>query len=125
MNPALVAAALDYWSNPRVASDLRCICIAISILAKGNQQSWCQNVTCAGQSREQIIVGQALGDEIDLGIESIDSLQEDAQLFDQGLHEHLLRTDDGRIFRQRSCITDALDAFLDQVCPVRIVLAEE
>ena len=74
MHPALFAATLNHRSNPGIALNFYGTSIAFSFLAKSDQQSWCQNMSCAWQGSEQIIIRQAFGDGIYLGIKAINCL---------------------------------------------------
>jgi hypothetical protein len=82
-------------------------------------------VASTWQRCEQIVVGQALGNGIDLGIEAIDGLQQGTELFDQSLHNHLAWTDNGLILRECSRIPDAMDTLLDEVCTSDMMLVEK
>ena len=77
------------------------------------------------QGGEQIIVGQILGNGSNLGIEAINGLQDDTQLLNQRLHDHLAWPDNGLILGKCGGSPDALDAFFDKVDSSTIVLVKE
>ena len=94
VDPGLLAAAFGYWRDTGVFLEFLGGGIAFALFAKGDEEPGGKDGARAWQGGKEREIGMALGALRDGVVEICNSLQSDAELGDEGLHQEGIGGDD-------------------------------